>query len=37
MGIRSSIRGRMDDLGGSAELVTGPGLGTEWELTLPRP
>jgi signal transduction histidine kinase len=36
LGVRSSICGRMSDLGGRAELVTGPGLGTEWELTLPR-
>lgn len=36
MGVCGSIRGRMTDLGGSAELVTGPGVGTEWELRLPR-
>jgi signal transduction histidine kinase len=36
MGIRDSVRGRMGDLGGRAELTTGPGQGTEWELTLPR-
>jgi signal transduction histidine kinase len=36
MGIRGSVRGRMGDLGGRAELTTGPGQGTEWELTLPR-
>ena len=36
MGVSSSIYGRMTDLGGTAELVTGPALGTEWELTLPR-
>ena len=35
LGISSSIRGRMADLGGSAELVTAPGEGTEWELSLP--
>ena len=36
LGVTSSIRGRMADLGGTAELTTGPGTGTEWELTLPR-
>jgi signal transduction histidine kinase len=36
MGIRDSVRGRMADLGGRAALATGPGQGTEWELTLPR-
>jgi signal transduction histidine kinase len=35
MGVSSSICGRMADLGGTASLETGPGLGTEWELTLP--
>jgi signal transduction histidine kinase len=35
LGVRSSIRGRMADLGGTAELVSAPGRGTEWELTLP--
>jgi signal transduction histidine kinase len=35
LGVSSSIRGRMSDLGGRAELVTGPGQGTEWELSLP--
>jgi signal transduction histidine kinase len=35
MGVPSSIRGRMTELGGSATLVTSPGAGTEWELTLP--
>ncbi len=37
LGVRSSICGRMTELGGSATLVTAPGAGTEWELTLPRP
>ena len=37
LGIRHSIQGRMADLGGSAELVTAPGQGCEWELTVPRP
>ena len=36
MGVTGSIRGRLADLGGKAELVTGPGAGTEWELTVPR-
>jgi signal transduction histidine kinase len=35
LGVSQSIRGRVADLGGSAELSTGPG-GTEWELTVPR-
>jgi len=35
LGVSDSIRGRMRDLGGTAELVTGAS-GTEWELTLPR-
>ncbi|WP_206428716.1 MacS family sensor histidine kinase [Mycolicibacterium stellerae] len=35
-GIAKSIVGRMNWLGGSAKLNTGPGCGTEWELTLPR-
>jgi signal transduction histidine kinase len=36
LGVVESIRGRIADLGGTAELVTGPG-GTEWELVVPRP
>lgn len=36
LGVCESILGRMTDLGGSASLVTAPGLGTEWELTVPR-
>ena len=35
-GIAKSIVGRMNWLGGSAKLNTGPGCGTEWELTIPR-
>ncbi|MEI4272569.1 ATP-binding protein [Klenkia sp. LSe6-5] len=35
-GVRSSICGRLADLGGTAVLHTGPGQGTEWELTIPR-
>ncbi len=36
MGVAKSIVGRMKWLGGSATLTTAPGLGTEWELTVPR-
>ena len=36
VGIAKSIVGRMNWLGGSAKLNTGPGCGTEWELTIPR-
>jgi signal transduction histidine kinase len=36
VGIAKSIVGRMDWLGGSTKLNTGPGCGTEWELTVPR-
>lgn len=36
MGISKSIVGRMEWLGGRAQLHTEPGGGTEWELTLPR-
>ena len=35
LGVSESIRGRMADLGGSAELAPGSA-GTEWELTLSR-
>ncbi len=35
-GVAKSIVGRMDWLGGSARLSTGPDAGTEWELTVPR-
>ncbi|WP_304438023.1 MacS family sensor histidine kinase [Modestobacter sp. Leaf380] len=35
-GVSSSICGRLTDLGGTAVLHTGPGQGTEWELTVPR-
>ncbi len=35
-GIAKSIVGRMNWLGGSAKLNTGPDCGTEWELTVPR-
>jgi signal transduction histidine kinase len=36
LGVRQSIVGRMQDLGGTATLHSAPGQGTEWELTLPR-
>lgn len=36
LGVHQSIRGRVEDLGGTAELFTGPGRGTEWELSVPR-
>jgi signal transduction histidine kinase len=37
VGVAKSIVGRMNWLGGSAKLNTGPECGTEWELTIPRP
>lgn len=36
MGVSKSIVGRLKWLGGTAELSTGTGCGTEWELTVPR-
>jgi hypothetical protein len=36
MGVSGSIIGRLRDLGGRAELTTGPTIGTEWELHVPR-
>ena len=36
LGVAQSIVGRMRDLGGGADLVSGPGQGAEWELFLPR-
>ncbi|WP_309504654.1 MULTISPECIES: MacS family sensor histidine kinase [Nocardioides] len=35
LGVAESIRGRVADLGGTADLVTGS-FGTEWELVVPR-
>ncbi len=35
LGVRESIRGRIADLGGTAELSTGS-FGTEWEFVVPR-
>jgi signal transduction histidine kinase len=34
LGVSESIQGRMTAVGGAAEVVTGPGHGTEWELSL---
>ncbi|MFD5252207.1 MacS family sensor histidine kinase [Streptomyces bobili] len=36
LGVAQSIRGRLRDLGGGAELVSTPGQGTEVELTIPK-
>ncbi|HEY2221131.1 MacS family sensor histidine kinase [Actinomycetospora sp.] len=36
LGVASSIRGRVTELGGTAELTTAPGDGVEWELRVPR-
>ena len=35
LGVRSSIRGRVEEVGGAARVSSG-GWGTEWELELPR-
>lgn len=37
LGISASIRGRLEELGGTATLVTAPDQGTEWELRVPLP
>jgi signal transduction histidine kinase len=36
LGVAQSIRGRLRDVGGSAEVISVPGQGTEVELTVPR-
>lgn len=36
LGISQSIVGRLDSLGGTAQLHSEPGEGTEWELCVPR-
>ena len=36
VGVSKSIVGRLNWLGGTARLSTGPERGTEWELTIPR-
>ena len=35
LGVSESVRGRVRDLGGTAHLVSAPGQGTEWEITVP--
>lgn len=35
LGVRRSIIGRIEDLGGRVALESAPGAGTEWELTVP--
>ncbi|MBF9071037.1 MacS family sensor histidine kinase [Streptacidiphilus fuscans] len=37
LGVSQSIRGRLRDLGGTAEIVSVPGQGTEVELRVPKP
>ncbi len=37
LGVAQSIRGRIADLGGRVEITSGPGEGTEVEMTVPRP
>ncbi|HEX3786249.1 MAG TPA: DUF5931 domain-containing protein [Pseudonocardiaceae bacterium] len=37
LGVAKSIRGRVTELGGTLDLTTGPGIGTEWEVRVPRP
>ncbi|MFD1323939.1 MacS family sensor histidine kinase [Micromonospora sonneratiae] len=37
LGVAQSIQGRMATLGGSAQIISAPGQGTEVELRLPRP
>ena len=36
LGVAQSVVGRLRDLGGTAEVRSAPGQGTEWELTVPR-
>lgn len=36
LGVTQSIRGRITDLAGTAELRTSPGEGAEWELIVPK-
>ncbi|TCK20791.1 signal transduction histidine kinase [Pseudonocardia endophytica] len=37
LGVARSIRGRVEQLGGTLSLDTGPGRGTEWAVRVPRP
>lgn len=37
MGVARSVRGRVEDHGGTAKVVSAPGQGTEVELRVPRP
>lgn len=36
LGVSRSMRGRVDELGGTISLTTGPGQGTEWEVRVPK-
>jgi signal transduction histidine kinase len=37
LGVAKSMRGRVSALGGAIELKSEPGMGTEWEIRIPRP
>lgn len=37
LGLAQSVRGRIRDLGGTVEIISAPGAGTELELVVPRP
>jgi signal transduction histidine kinase len=37
LGVAQSIEGRVRELGGAVTVVSGPGLGTEIEMRVPRP
>lgn len=36
IGVARSMRGRVEDLGGTISCDTGPGIGTEWTIRMPR-
>jgi len=36
MGVARSMQGRITDLGGTISCTTGPDIGTEWTIRLPR-
>ena len=36
LGVAGSMRGRVQGLGGTIDLHTAPGEGTEWEIVVPR-